>query len=255
MTTPFGGRRLLVPVTEGRRDLSERLAALGCDVVEAECIVIAPPIDRAALESRVRRWALGEYDWMAVTSRNAVLAMDRVACAAGLRLDSGGTSVATVGEATTQVCRDLGLAVALVPHRADARGIVAEFPDGTGEVLIPRGNLAAPVLERGVASKGWTVDVVEAYRTVDGPGLTPQARKQLVEGSIDAVLLTSTSVADRISRDLAGAPIPSRTAVVAIGRTTAAGARALGLVPTVVAERPSHDGILEALAVAFKEQS
>lgn len=255
VTAPFAERRVLVPVTEGRRDLSERLTALGCDVVEAECIAIAPPKDPAELEARVRRWCAGGYDWMAVTSRNAVLAMDRVARAEGLRLDSSRASVATVGEATTRVCSDVGLNVVLVPERADARGIVDAFPPGTGHVLVPMGNLAAPVVERGIAAKGWTVDVVEAYRTVDGPGLSHQATELLTAGEFDAVLLTSTSVAERIHRDLGGASIPARTAIVAIGRTTAAGARAVGLVPTIVADRPSHDGILEALAIALEEQS
>ena len=63
------------------------------------------------------------------------------------------------------------MTVALRPAgQQSAAGLVAEFPHGAGRVLAPLGNLAGDVLDAGLTRKGWTVDAVEAYRTVDGPG-------------------------------------------------------------------------------------
>lgn len=251
----WGDRRVLVPVTEGRRDLAERLAARGVRVDEAECIVIAPTSEPEALEAAVDRWLDGEYRWLAVTSRNAVLAMHRIAVARGRSLDVDVSQVAAVGAATTRVCTDLGLTVSLTPSQPDARGLVAAFPPGIGRVLVPQGNLAAPVLARGLSSLGWEVDAVEAYHTVDGPGVSAETVEAIARGEVDAIVLTSSSVAERIAADLAGRTVPPTTAIVAIGATTAAGARAAGLVPTATAPVPSHDGILETLASIFEETS
>lgn len=248
------GRRLLVPVTAERRHLAERLAAAGASVEEVELIAIAPTEDRVALEEATLAWCAGDFDWMAVTSRNAVLAMHAIAREHGTTLSAPqpDARVATVGEATRQVCADLGLEITLVPERqANARGIVAEFPEGTGRVLAPLGNLASPVLERGLARKGWDVHPVEAYRTVDGSGVGRDTREELAAGGFDAVLLTSGSVAERLAG--AVAEVPDGTAVVAIGDTTAASARAQGLTVTAVAQAPSYDGIVAGLIVALTE--
>lgn len=244
MTLPLLGRRVLVPVTEARRDLAELLRAAGAEVTEAECIAIAPPADKRALETAAARWIAGDYDWLAVTSRNAVLALAQAALPHAL---GHGGLVAAVGRATTQACSDAGLTVDVVPARADAAGLVAAIPDGPGRVLAPVGNLAPAVLERGLTRKGWDVDLVEAYRTIDGPGLDAATVDRVLRGDFDAMVLTSSSVAQRIRRDLGEAAVPHHTVVIAIGGTTAAGAREVGLEPTAISATPSHEGILETL--------
>lgn len=229
-----------------------RLAALGARVDEVEFIAVVPPADPQALRDATIAWCDGDYDWLAVTSRNAVIAMRRIAERAGRTLAEPlpAAAVATVGEATRGVCADAGLAVTLVPsERHDARGIVAEFPEGAGRVLVPVGDLAAPVLARGLARKGWHVDSVEAYRVADGPGITADLARDLAAWEFDAVLLTSGSVAERYAPH--AAPADADTLVVAIGRTTAASAKAAGLAVHAVAEVPSYDGILAQLTAVW----
>ncbi|WP_062388322.1 uroporphyrinogen-III synthase [Demequina iriomotensis] len=248
----LAGRRLLVPVTAERTAFADDLAAEGAHVTPVAFIAIDGPSDAAALESATLAWTAGEYDWMAVTSRNAVLAMDRVARAHGRSLGDAGPAarVATVGEATRGVCASVGLTIDLVPsERHDARGIVAEFPDGPGRVLVPLGNLASPVLQRGLERKGWTVVPVEAYRTVDGPGPDDATVAAVADGAVDAVLLTSGSVAERFAA--ACATVAPATRIIAIGRTTQAGARAAGLRVDAVAETPTYAGIRAALDAAL----
>ncbi|WP_084130067.1 uroporphyrinogen-III synthase [Demequina sp. NBRC 110055] len=250
------GKRLLVPVTAERRHLAERLAAAGAIVEEVEFIAIAESSEPERLEEAVLAWCAGDYDWMAVTSRNAVLAMDRIARRRGTSLSNAQpeAKVTTVGEATRSVCADLGLEITLVPtDKQNARGIVAEFPEGSGKVLAPLGNLASPVLERGLARKGWTVDVVEAYRTVDGDGPDPDVRQMLADGTIDAVLLTSGSVAERLAATVPD--ISSDVMLIAIGDMTAAAARGAGLSIAATSQAPSYDGILAGLIEALEGPS
>ncbi|MDN4482424.1 uroporphyrinogen-III synthase [Demequina lignilytica] len=249
---PLAGRRLVVPVTAERRAFAEQLEAEGAAVDAVELIAIAPPEDPAALAEATLAWLDGAYDWMTVTSRNAVIAMDRIARSHGRALGEPqpGARVATVGEATRGVCASVGLTVGLVPtSRADARGIVAEMPEGTGRVLAPLGNLASPVLARGLARKGWAVDAVEAYRTVDGPGIDEAVVAAVAAGQVDAILLTSGSVAERVA---AACPVVGPgTRIVAIGRTTEASARAAGLRVDAVATEPSYGGMRAALDAAI----
>lgn len=248
-STSFQGVRVIVPVTERRRALAERLLAEGAVVHEVQFIAIDGPEDPAPLTQAVLDWCDGRYHWLAVTSRNAVLQMRAVAEAHGRTLaePQPRARVATVGEATQQICAESGLEVALVPEgRQTALGIAKEFPEGEGRVLAPVGNLAAPTLERGIARKGWTVDSIEAYRTVDGPGASPEVAAQVRAGDVDAVLLTSGSVAERFASQCA--PVPESTMMVAIGETTAAAARQAGLRVDAVSAAPSYDGIADALA-------
>ena len=246
------GRRILVPVTAGRRELAERLRAAGAVVVEVEFIAVVETAQPDVLAQATLAWCSGEFDWLAVTSRNAVLAMAAIAAAHGRSLGDAvpPAQVATVGEATRSICASVGLAVGLVPSgRQDARGIVAEFPSGTGRVLVPVGDLASPVLARGLAGKGWDVTEVEAYRVIDGPGIEPHTAAELAAGEFDAVLLTSGSVAERYAPH--AAPAAADTLVVAIGATTAAGAKAAGVRVAAVAAAPSYDGIVAELEKAW----
>ncbi|WP_062072275.1 uroporphyrinogen-III synthase [Demequina sediminicola] len=246
------GKRLLIPVTAQRRHLAQRLADAGALVEEVEFIAISGPASPEHLEDATLAWCSGDYSWMVVTSRNAVLAMDRIARSRGMRLSNPqpDAKVATVGEATRAVCEEVGLAIDLVPtDKQNARGIVADFPEGTGRVLAPLGNLASPVVERGLERKGWHVDVVEAYRTVDGDGPDPDVREMLADGEFDGVLLTSGSVAERLA--VTCPEMHPDTTIIAIGDMTAAAARGAGLTVAAVAQAPSYDGIVAGLIEAL----
>lgn len=272
MTGILAGLRVMVPVTEGRGDradartsppardpsrawslsqspsLSDSLRFAGATPVEVVFIAIEPAADGAALERAVRDWCDGHYAWMAVTSRNAVLAMDLVANAlhASLADPLPQARVAAVGDATRVVCESRGLPVALVPTTATGRGLAEDFPLGGGRVLIPVGDKASAVLAKGIGSKGWTVTSVEAYRTVAGRGPTPDQVESLAAGELDAVLLTSGSMAAQLASTCPA--IKESTIIIAIGPTTAAAASAAGLNVAAVADRPTYEALIAALS-------
>lgn len=253
MTDPLDGARIVVPVTAGRRELADRLRALGAQVTERAFIEIAPTADPDSLRAAVEGWCDGDYDWLAVTSRNALNALATAATGAGRTLAEPmpARHLAVVGDATARASVALGLPVALRPTgQQSAAGLVAEFPAGEGRVLTPVGNLAGEVLTRGLTRKGWTVDAVEAYRTVDGPGLDGDDVKDMATGRFDAVVLTSGSVARRF---VAQCPQPAPSLrLVAIGATTASAARAAGREVATVATSPDYEGVVDAVRRAME---
>lgn len=247
------GARVLVPVTPTRHEFAQRLASAGANVEPAEFIAIAPAADQKALARATEGWCAGDYNWLVVTSRNAVDALATTASALGLSLSQPQAQVAAVGEGTRDQCDQVGLTVDLVPQvRWDARALVGEFPHGAGRVLAPLGNLAAPVLADGLAEKGWHVDAVEAYRTVDGAGLSADVCRELEAGGFDAVVLTSGSVAHRLAAQVS--QLPARTQVVAIGDTTAKAARAAGMHVSAIAAQASYEGIMASLVHVLDAQ-
>src|SRR5262249_26170089 len=111
-----------------------------------------------------------------------------------------------------------------------------------GRVLLARAAVARDVLPRGLAAKGWEVDVVEAYRTVAVP-VDPERRAQLA--TADMVTFTSSSTVTRFLQSAGPDSVPP--AVATIGRITAAPAREQGL--RVDIEAPVHtiDGLVDAI--------
>lgn len=221
--------------------------------MEVAFIEIAATLESAVLDAAVSRWCDGDYDWMAVTSRNSLSALDAVASRTGRALSAPmpPSRLAVVGDATARAAAAIGLDVTLRPSRQQsAAGLVAEFPEGKGRVLVPLGNLAGDVLKRGLARKGWSVDCVEAYRTVDGPGLNASGVAAVGSGAVDAVVLTSGSAARRFASQCPD--VAASVAIIAIGATTASATRAAGLEVAAVADTPDDEGVVAALHRAME---
>ena len=113
-------------------------------------------------------------------------------------------------------------------------------------MLLPASALADPALADGLRRAGWEVEQVAAYTTVtaDAHDLLPGLASTWATGGVDAVVLTAPSTT-RAVLELLGPP-PQGTGLVAIGATTAAATRKLGLTVAAVAPSPTPEGILQA---------
>ena len=248
-TRPLFGRRVVVTRARDQSStLSDRLRAVGAEVVHVPTIEIADPADGgAALATAAAR--VGDYDWVGFTSANAV---ERFFAHLHDARDLGGTAVAAVGAVTAGSLAARGVVADLVPDRAAGRALAEAFPPAPppgsrrGRVLLPQAAIADDVLATGLEAKGWAVDVVEAYRTL---AATPPAEVVAAAAKADAVAFTSSSTVDNYV-DAAGAgAVPG--VVACIGPVTAATARRRGLEVSVVAEEQSVDGLVVALASWF----
>lgn len=228
----------------------------GLDPVAAPVIERAPVEDPAELDAARERLADGTYDWVAITSVNAVDALLGPAPGASDTPRAESARWAAVGPATERALAAHGLAVDLVPRTATGAGLSDAFPEAPGSpgpadtraaadagpaprVLLPLGDLASDTLRAGLVAKGWAVDVVTAYRTV--------ARELPAElrGPYDVVVVASGSAARQIAAQLG----PQR--VVAIGEPSARAAGDVGHTVLAVAATPTDEALADAVTEAL----
>jgi uroporphyrinogen-III synthase len=240
---PLSGWRVLVP--RGGKwgdDVAASLRTHGAIPVIAPMINFASTENPSALSDALRRLASGSFDWLVVTSATTVdvLVSQQVAVPSSTR-------IAAVGETTGAALTLAGYPVDFVPVGDNsARGLVREWPKSaiSGKVLIPQSNIAEPTLVAGLGGLGLDVEFVAAYRTVGVPVMNHVAA-DVAEGRIQAILVTSGSVARQIQLQLG--PLPAHTVVACIGPRTAFDARAAGITVHLIAETRSAAGLVESL--------
>jgi uroporphyrinogen III methyltransferase/synthase len=234
---PLFGRRIVVTrAREQASQLVDRLHALGAETVELPTITVVGPADAGAA-LRTAAAAVSTYDWVVFTSANTV---DRFLPLLRDGRAFGPARVAAIGPGTADRLLGANVAADLVPERFVAEGLLDEFPDGPGRVLLPRAAVARDVLPDGLRAKGWDVDVVEAYRTEQE---RPSDAALEAAAHADAVTFTSSSTVTNYLT--LGGPLPP--VVACIGPVTAQTARDAGLQVDVEADVHTVDGLVDAL--------
>ncbi len=194
----------------------------------------------------------GRFDDIVFTSANAASAVASVLADAGLdaRAFAGMRSWA-VGDATRRAMRrELGLGTDLLPEVASAEGLLA-LADTVGvsgrAFLFPAARGAARVLPEGLRARGAVVTEVTMYETVPDPGAPKRLQAALADG-LGIVTLASPSAADALAVSLDTLEVRrDALPIAAIGPTTAAAARALGLRVEVVPDRYAMDALADAV--------
>jgi uroporphyrinogen-III synthase len=251
--SPLAGRTVLITRSAGQAEgMAERLRALGAEPIICPTIAYAPPEDRAALDAALARLAAGAYDWLVLTSAEAVRA---VAERPVFTIQPATFNIAAVGPATAAAAAELlGRAPSLVPERFVADDLAAALGDLAGaRVLLPNADLAKPGLEERLRAAGAAVDRVLAYRTVAAPDTGLDLAALLAAGQIDAITFTSGSTVRFFLQRLGpeGVELARSALIACIGPSTAAACRAVGLAPTLVAAVSTEEGLVAALADHF----
>ena len=250
----LAGRRIVVT---RRPEQASRLAGLlrdrGATVLEVPATAIGPPGDPGPLDGALRD--LGRFDWVALTSANAVTAVrDRLASLGRpARLGEGGARIASVGPATTRAIREAfpDDTVALEPESDyRAEGLLRAF-EATGcagtAVLVPASSRAREELPSGLSALGAEVTVVEAYATVEPPGLREAVEGCLREG-FDAATFAAPSAVEAFASAAAAASVRAEgLPAVVIGPTTEAAARLARFRVLAIASPCTVEGLVAAL--------
>lgn len=246
---PLSGRVVLLPRLKERDRIASALERAGAMVLRA-AVTRTVPGEAAALEATARRIAAGEAAWLVLTSARTVEALApylHVPVPSALRVAVVGPATARAWTELTETAPDLvarGSAAALLKEPELAGPLPA--PNAARRVLLPASALADPALAEGLRRAGWEVEQVAAYTTVtaDAHDLPPNLEDRWATGGVDAVVLTAPSTT-RAVLELLGPP-PQGTGLVAIGATTAAATRELGLTVAAVAPSPTPEGVLQA---------
>ena len=252
---PLSGRVVLLPRLKERDRIASALERAGAMVLRA-AVTRTVPGEAAALEATARRIVAGEAAWLVLTSARTVEALApylHVPVPSALRVAVVGPATARAWTELTGAALDLvarGSAAALLKEPALAGPLPA--PNAARRVLLPASALADPALAEGLRRAGWEVEQVAAYTTVtaDAHDLPPNLEDRWATGGVDAVVLTAPSTT-RAVLELLGPP-PQGTGLVAIGATTAAATRELGLTVAAVAPSPTPEGVLQATIDAIR---
>ena len=248
---PLAGWRVLVPRGGPWGDsVAADLRAHGAQPVIAPMINFAPAADASTVTRALERLAAGEYDWVTATSATTVDVLQSYRA-----VIPASTRVAAVGETTAAALTAAGYKVDLVPAEENsAKGLLAEWREATGDaeglhVLTLRSEIAKPTLTNGLTEMGHRVDAVVAYRTVGVP-VDEKIVADVRAGNVNAILVTSGSVAEQVAAQLG--PIPADTLIAAIGPQTASDARRYGLDVNLIAAERSADSLIDALVHAAR---
>ena len=249
-TKPLFGKRILVTRARSQASkLVKKLEDLGADVLEYPSIRIVPlrntkPLDKA-LEN------IAKYDWMVLTSSNAVRGVAHRMIDLGI--DSrvfAHMKFAVNGPSTAKALSELGITADLMPARYLASELVDLLKNEGStpkKVLFPRSEIGRETLAKGLRDIGSTVDEVTAYSTVS-PGDTGELATKAYEEGVDFTTFTSSSTVKNLVDLMGGNPdLINTSKTVIIGPVTAETARELGVNVDLQAEEQSTDGIVKAI--------
>lgn len=241
---PLAGKRILV--TRARHQagqLTAELAKHGAEAIEIPAIEIVQPDSFESLDRALKRPDL--FDWLIVTSANAVRAMrDRCAELGVITESLGHWEVAAVGATTARALADWGLEPTVTPKEYVAESLVEALGDRARgkRMLIVRAAAARDVIPDSLRQQGAEVSIAEAYRTVI-PEDSIQRVAELLKGSPpDAATFTSSSTVTNFFQLLQAAGIndrPRAILAISIGPITSQTLREHGWKPA--AEADPHD--------------
>jgi uroporphyrinogen-III synthase len=253
---PLTGRRIVVTrAAQQSGGLRERLEQRGAEVLLLPTIEIVPPESYKALDDALRQ--AGDFDWLVVTSANAVRVMGERLTALGLGAKSlAHVRCAAVGPSTADALQSMGLAVDVVPERYVGEALADALADRVRgqRVLLVRAAVARDVVPEALRAAGAEVATVDAYRTVVPADAAGRARATFAAESLpDAVVFTSGSTVWHLLDVLreAGLAFPPQVACVSIGPVTSAALREAGLPVAAEAEVATLDGLADACVRFF----
>ncbi|MDP3789869.1 MAG: uroporphyrinogen-III C-methyltransferase, partial [Candidatus Omnitrophota bacterium] len=249
-TKPLFSKKIVVTRTRKQASLiSERLAALGAEVIEIPVIeIISKKADRELSDAFSR----AAYDWIFFTSQNGADEFSGFLKRTGK--DSrifGRAKICAIGPETAKALQSIGIRPDYVPPRFIAEAIVKYFKNKHYKIsampearlaakpraLILRAAKARDILPEGLKRAGFKVRVIDLYDTVI-PRESRASLKEALAGGVDLVTFTSSStvenfinlLGDNYRRKLSGVKFAS------IGPATSCMIKKLGLKPDIEAK-------------------
>lgn len=260
---PLAGKRVVITRAHHQvAAMARELEALGATVISIPTIEIRPPQSFEPLDKALAK--VQKYDWLIVTSVNGVHALKK-------RLDKAGIapsalrhlSIAAIGPATRDEVLALGLPVKVMPAEYVAESVVAALREQVKgkSVLLVRAKVARDVIPRDLREASAEVDVAEAYETVLPPNSRKRLAEHLVEGHLQAEIITFTSsstahnFAALLEKGMSPKAVLKGVTIASIGPVTTAALAEVGLHVDVEAAEYTVLGLLAALTSHLDKQT
>ena len=254
---PLAGKRVVVTRTrEQASDLSNALSALGAEVLELPTIRIVPPGDRNDFAASVVDSP--HYDWLIFSSPNGVKKFFEAFYAVYEDIrELGGARIAAVGPGTAAELKKHGLMVDVMPKKAVAEELIAEFDRKADEfggvanvtMLWVHSEKGRDVVYKELMKRQAIVDECIAYNTVPETEDPTGAKARLESDGADLITFTSSSTVKNFMA--LGMPLPQNCKIASIGPVTTATLAEFGLQPHIVSKNHTIPGLVEAITRYF----
>lgn len=250
-----------VLITRPRKDAAEfarALGEIGAQALFLPTIEIRPLADTRLFDQAISQ--LPDYDWLVLTSGNAVEAFFDRKAALGIDHLPQSLQIAAIGSQTAARLWDCGIQPDFVPDEYVAEAILPGLGDLSGcRVLLPMADIAHDTLPQAIQKAHGIAHVVTAYHTL--PAVPdPDSLSAICEG-LDVITFTSGSTARNFVKllRLAGLDpfhLPGDPKIACIGPKTAQAARELGFAVEILADTYTVYGLVQAInAYSRKKQS
>ncbi len=242
----FGVRVLAVGTGETTRAISDRLAALGADVIPRPAVRIVDPADWTPVDAALER--LDRYAWLVFSDGPGVdFFLKRLDDRGGDARRLGGVKLAAIGADAEACLRRYRLRADVVCEECEADSLVGALTRGAhGErFLMVSADQVGSLLAESLTAVGAGVDQIVVYSRADVQRPAPSVTEVLSAGQVDWIAVTD-SVAAR-SLDRLHGDVLRHARLASIGPLTSAALRACGHEPTVEASPSTMDGLVDAM--------
>lgn len=250
---PLNGKRIVVTRTrEQAGEFSRQLASLGADVMELPTIRIADPTDKRDFAEAVVDSP--HYDWLVFSSPNGVKRFFRAFFAVYEDIrELGGARLAAIGSGTAAELKKFGLMVDVMPNKAVAEELIAEFDRKADEfggvahstMLWVHSEQSRRVIYDELMKRHAIVDECVAYNSVPETEDPSGCRARLLSEGADIITFTSSGTVHHFMA--LQIPLPPECAIVSIGPVTTATLAEYGLKPTAEATNHTIPSLVEAI--------
>ena len=247
----IGKRLLLCRPRHQSHDTVRAIRRRGASAELLPLIEIAPITNDSALTDCLSH--VNDYDWVIFTSANGVEYFRQATAASGRDARIfGRAKVAVIGPGTAKPLEKWGIRPDLIAEEHVAEGLAREIlaAGPAKSALLVRALEARDTLPNSLKRAGLEVNIVAAYATRKlADQQREQLKSQLQSGSIDAVLLTSSSMAEALNAALAPDSVAtlSKVCVASIGPVTTATLARLGVAANLTATTYTVEGLLDAI--------
>lgn len=254
---PLFGRTILVTrAADQAGEFRHLLTAQGAHVIECPTIALVRPDSLAELDSAIDR--LAAYDWLILTSANAVRHFfDRLHEHRRDARALGTCQVCAVGPKTAAAIRAYGIEPDLIPEDYKAEGVVAAFGKQDlrqRKILFPRADKAREVIPHALAELGAEVDAPVTYCNVLPDSLPAEALQALEETRVDCITFTASSTVENLAALLGEnrfLRLLDGVTVASIGPITSRTCRDLGLKVDIEPEAYTLEQLTSAIVSHF----
>lgn len=225
-------RVLITRAADQAGEFAKILENLGFEPLVFPLIQFETPNDKSLIHKTLHQ--LDSYDWLLLTSANAVRFFNDCLKEVGINTTRLKTlSICTVGPKTGEAAQKAGLKIDLVPENYQAEGVLESFQRlgvKGKKILFPRAEEGRELLPQGLKNLGAQVTLLPVYRTVKPAGKEGDLTKLLSKG-VDVITFTSGSTVRNFLEVLGTENLPmlSHVKIACISEVTAKVAREHGI--------------------------